>query len=408
VLELLPYIISGFALLVAVMPAFGFERGPLVVVLVALGSGQIHAAVAALALFLVFANRWRLSPGLTLATYGWAGALLAGIVVTTILAPESSRTFVELAQLVLYLLILMLMLSYLNSGERLLWFLQGGAVAAAIVGGMALALYVTGQVAPPSIFVGRGSNEGAEFLSLTGTVFAAVMFVRTRNPLYLLGAIFLIYLQNLATSRGSVAVSATAVLLALFFMFHNRLIRAGLVVAGLYVLVTNVPLLNGLYQSQLNFSGRERMALLNDGIWFWQQRPLLGWGWGSTTDLAERAPTTQLVYPHFHNSYVQLLVEAGVVGAAMLATFLYFGISRIVIAFSRIRQPGVTMLTASAFVAITISGLFDSMLYGADRAVQVVILMALSARAVALAAASPTADEEPAPEIRLLGTAATP
>jgi multisubunit Na+/H+ antiporter MnhC subunit len=49
------------------------------------------------------------------------------------------------------------------------------------------------------------------------------------------------------------------------------------------------------------------------------------------------------------------------------------------------------MLIVASGLAMAVSGMFDAMLYGADRAIQVVILMSLMQRAVRLAAAETAA-----------------
>lgn len=383
-LELLPLAISAIALVLAILALPGMAYPRLVACLLALGCGQIYIAFAAFGVFLVIDNRWRITRSAGVKAFLWGGALLAGIVLTTALSPATSRTYSELAQLALYIVLLLLMLSYIKTGEDLLRILQCAVTASLLVAVVAMITVFLGLQRPPFVFLARGSNEGAVFLSLMGVIPAAALFVRTRNPAYLAIAVFLCYVQFIATSRGSLIVSLIALLMAMFFLFHNRVFRGVLVVAGLYLMSSNLPYVSNIYRGQMNFSARERLALLEHGINLWSQRPILGWGWGSTTDLAERAPTTVLIYPHFHNTYVQLLVESGAVGILILATFLYFWISRSITAMRTIAEPAVSMLIVSVGAGLLISGFFDAMLYGADRTVQVIILLALVARTVAL------------------------
>lgn len=403
--ETFPLLISGLALFLALAAFPGLGSVRLTACLVALGSGQIYIAVLALLVYLVISNDWRLRLPVSLLAVLTAVVLLVGIATTTLIAPIGLRTYAELAQLALYLVFAVLLLNHFKSGLDIMQFLRCATVASVVVAAAALVSVAFGLQAPPSIFLGRGSNEGAVFLSLTGVVPAAALFVRSRNPLYVAAMLLMMYAENVATSRGALVASALTLLFAFFFVFRNWFIRALLIIAGLVVVAGSVPMLISVYQGNLNFSAKERLALAQYGYWLWEQRPVIGWGWGATTDLAMRAPTTALSYPHFHNTYVQLMVESGAVGIAIIAIYISASLRQIVVCALNIRQPAVTMLAASVFAALTISGFFDAMLYGADRALQVVILLCLSARATALAHAPVVA--APSPEKRLLQLAPT-
>jgi O-antigen ligase len=174
-------------------------------------------------------------------------------------------------------------------------------------------------------------------------------------------------------------------LCALVFVTRNMLVRAALVIAGAVILFMNISELMNIYQGQINFSARERMTLLQYGWDLWQQRFWTGWGWGSTNSLAAAAPTIQTGYPHFHDAYVQMLAELGVFGAAIIAGFFYYAVSRLVMLAKLVRQPQVTALIAIGTLAIATSSIFDAMLFGADRAIQIVILLAMMVRTSALA-----------------------
>ncbi|SFM48704.1 O-Antigen ligase [Ectothiorhodospira mobilis] len=49
------------------------------------------------------------------------------------------------------------------------------------------------------------------------------------------------------------------------------------------------------------------------GIQCWMERPMLGWGVGSAQPLLKQDPNLA-IHPHFHNTYIQILVETGLVG----------------------------------------------------------------------------------------------
>jgi len=77
-------------------------------------------------------------------------------------------------------------------------------------------------------------------------------------------------------------------------------------------------------ETQQELSGGVRVTIDRDCVHMWRERPLLGWGLG----------TFPVVYPKFrsfytsffvndaHNDYLQLLVETGILGAAIAVWFL--------------------------------------------------------------------------------------
>lgn len=384
-LDTISLAISVIALLAALPLVPGIARARLTIIVLALGCGQIYLSFAAYALFMVSESRWRLDTGISSLGFFVALMILVGIGVTTAVVPTTGRTYSELTQLGLYLLVALLTLNYLREGDDVQRLLSAGVLGSLGMVVLSLASIFIGLQSSPSIFFARGANEGSVFLSMIGAVPAAVLFVRSRNPFYAVCLLLFVYAQYVATARGSMIVTGVAGLGACFFLWRQHFVRAILVLIGIYIVMRYVPLLNATYQENLNFSARERLALVEYGFWLWEQRPITGWGWGSTTYLAQTASTTELVYPHFHNAYVQLLVESGVVGWAIIALFLFGTVRLSYIAMVRHRVPHLSALVVIGSLALVISGMFDAMLYGADRVIQVTIVMALMYRAVAIA-----------------------
>lgn len=383
-LDYLSWFIAGLALLLALMPLAGLERWRMASALLALGAGQIYLAVLSLLVLLLIDNQWRItfrqSAGALAAIFTLAG----GIVLLTVTQRTDLRTWSELAQLALYILLFFLFTSRLRDGRDLLTLLTACIAASLGVALLAFAAMAAGWVSAPAIFVDRGSNEASVFLALLGVVPCAVMLSRTRNLLYLAAAVPMVLAQYLATSRGSLAVSIIVLLVAAFLWTRSLLVRAATIIGGLAVLAYNVPQLLLLFDAQLNSSARERVALLEYGTGLAAERFWTGWGWGSTSRLASIAPNTAQTYPHFHNAYVQMIVELGVLGWIVLGAGLWLAVRWGMIAAVRLRQPGVTALVACSMIGIATACLFDAMLFGADRSVQLIVLLALCSRAVAL------------------------
>lgn len=382
--EVVSLALGILALLAAVLAVPGFALVRWSLIFAGLAGGQVYLAVFAFAFFLIVENRFRVRIALPAHVYVFLGLGFVAIVGLTFLSPVNFRTLSELTQLALYLFLFTLLTSFLQSGKDMLLVFKGatiGTVSAALLG---MGLSILGYSSGADIFIGRGANEGSTFMSLIGVVSSVVMFARTRNPAYLVAALFLTYMQYLATSRGSMAVSGVVILIGLFFQFRNPLLRAAMIAAGIVILFQSLPILRNLAEGQLNFSARERLALLEHGWHLFQDRFWTGYGWGSTDSLAPTAPTTRNSYPHFHNTYVQMIAEMGVYGCILLAAFVYFAISSAWTALVRIKQPAVSTLVFSGFLAIFIAANFDALLFGADRSVQVVILCSLISRAVAI------------------------
>jgi exopolysaccharide production protein ExoQ len=73
-----------------------------------------------------------------------------------------------------------------------------------------------------------------------------------------------------------------------------------------------------------NFTGRTNLWAW--AIWFFEQKPLIGWGYGGI--FAENAPGPSDIFydggytaPHFHSGYLQVLAETGAIGFAATIVF---------------------------------------------------------------------------------------
>lgn len=392
--EIISLILGGVALLAAVLAVPGFALARWSLVFAGLAGGQVYIAVVAFILLLVVENGFRARIVLPWHVYVFLGLGYLAIVGLTFFSHVNLRTFSELTQLALYLSLFTLLTSYLRTGSEILLVLKAatlGSVFAALLG---IGLSVLGYSSGADIFIGRGANEGSTFMSLIGVVSSIVMFSRTRNPMYIVVATFLTYMQYLATSRGSMAVSGVVILIGLYFQLRNPLLRAAMIFAGLFIVFRSAPVFQSLVEGQVNFSARERLALLEHGWQLSLERFWTGYGWGSTDSLAPTAPTTRNVYPHFHNTYVQMIAEMGLFGWILLGAFVFFAISSAWTALFRIKQPAVSTLVFSGFLAIFIAANFDALLFGADRSIQVVILCSLIARAIVVGKAQVSKPEQ--------------
>ena len=140
----------------------------------------------------------------------------------------------------------------------------------------------------------------------------------------------------LSGSRGGMlAIAVEGVVLAAFLIKRQTGPRVALALGAFLVIV--VGLLTWLGGGELTkrmasiqseakaeISGGTRLAIDRDGLRMFAQRPVLGWGLGT---FPEVYPQYRSFYTNFrvnaaHNDYVQLLVEMGALGFAVMLWFV--------------------------------------------------------------------------------------
>ncbi len=77
-------------------------------------------------------------------------------------------------------------------------------------------------------------------------------------------------------------------------------------------------------ESSTEISGGTRLAIVKDSWKMWRARPLFGWGLGNFPEVYPqyRSFYTNLFVNQAHNDYVQLMVEMGAIGFAIMLWFL--------------------------------------------------------------------------------------
>jgi len=77
-------------------------------------------------------------------------------------------------------------------------------------------------------------------------------------------------------------------------------------------------------ESSTEISGGTRLAIVRDSWKMWKTRPLMGWGLGNFPEVYPqyRSFYTNLFVNQAHNDYVQVIVEMGAVGFALMLWFL--------------------------------------------------------------------------------------
>lgn len=368
--------ISLAALFMAVLklPRLGQLRR--IAIVFALGAGQIHLAALAQVLFLFSENGYRLPRFASLHAILFAGISL--IVFVTLISPVSERMISELLQLFVYAVTLMLFAAYLRDPDRFYPLLSAMAIGASLVAIVAIFSNLSGITSPPHIYLGRGSNEGSFFLLAAGMIPAITLFLAKKRLIYIPLAAIIFVAMIMATSRASIILGILVILGGAFFLTGSRWLRfmiLSLIVCAAY---GSLELFPSFFQQEINYSALQRIALYDFGWSLWQARPLTGWGWGASSALVPKMEYTGQGYPHFHSTYIQFIVELGALGWFFISVWITGAFWMIFSGLlSRIDRAGAFYMVMSN-IALLGSGISESLLFGADRALQVVVVFALN------------------------------
>lgn len=372
--------ISLAALLLAILRISGLGGVRHVVVFFALGAGQIHIAALALVALLVAEYGYipprRVPRRPTIA----AAASVALVALVTLFSPMSGRTISELTQLFFYAGVFVLFAAYLRSTARIEWLLRAMVVAASLVAALGITGYLSGMAPAPHVLFGRGSNEGSLFLLLSGVIPAMTLFIATRHPGYLGLSLLMVSAQMLAMSRANIAISFLVIGVGGLFLVRSRSLRVLVLVATMAAVAGALPFLHVFYERILdNYSTLERISLYEAGWAFWLERLWVGWGWGASSALVPQNTLTDQSYPHFHSTYIQVIVELGLLGwlaiAVWVAGSLWLALSAVSFRYD---------LTAAYYIlavsmALLGASLTQALLFGGDRTMQVMLALALIA-----------------------------
>lgn len=335
----------------------------------ALGAGNIHIAVIALSVLLFVNNGYR-PPFRSLKSAEIIILLMVALIASiTLFSPVTARTVAKLLHLGLFIFILFQLLQELASAERIRFYLRSMTYAATAVAALGVGLSVVGITESPHIYLGRGSNEGSAFVTFMGLIPAMTLLLWDRRPHYLLLTGVMVLANVLAGSRANTALSAVMFAGAFYFMFNSRAIKVGMLAAAIGIIYQSRDVIGFQLDRQMNYSTLERIELTRYGWELWKQRPLTGWGWGSTSNLVPQASLVTGEYPHFHNTWVQILVEVGAVGWLMISLLAAFALRCLWVSMVTLRSPVVSAYVCFAVISIVWTGFFEALTFGADRIV---------------------------------------
>lgn len=119
-----------------------------------------------------------------------------------------------------------------------------------------------------------------------------------------------------------------------------------------------------------------RAHMLIYGVEKWRERIWLGWGQGSTRTILDQDVGLGK-WPHFHNSYIQILVELGLVGFMLYATALALMLSGLWRSLRSGNMPlDVFIFLTTAWVMVLVWSLFDTRMVHVDERFLLLMLSA--------------------------------
>ncbi len=171
--------------------------------------------------------------------------------------------------------------------------------------------------------------------------FALVLAMARFQPLplrvlYSFAAVIMSSTIFLAQSRGGILALAVEVGVLAILSAGGRRTHQQVLSVGVFCLFVILCLLlvrpNGLWHrfAQLRYQEDfvhepNRLTMVKDSLKMVSQRPLLGWGFGTFPDVypSFRSFYTDLTINAAHNDFVELAVETGLIGLALVLVFIY-------------------------------------------------------------------------------------
>lgn len=153
-----------------------------------------------------------------------------------------------------------------------------------------------------------------------------------KKKVYILPCLLGILILSTTQSRTGILLCAAGILVLIFSLFKDKkkffLLLFGVGLLGTAVLAQSsylqeifwrvgkmLKFLADTSNSQIDYSAYVRLGLIKDGIHMFLDRPVMGWGIASGYALLGGGYGM-----YFHNNYIQLLVESGIMGV-----LLYYG-----------------------------------------------------------------------------------
>ncbi|MBQ3834522.1 MAG: O-antigen ligase family protein [Elusimicrobia bacterium] len=197
---------------------------------------------------------------------------------------------------------------------------------------------------------------------------AMFLFWQNNKNKYLIlaGIIFYLFALLLSGTRACfISVFCTFVVMLTFYMFKKKeFFKTGLFIFLIFVLSLTVYNFSPFLQQRIkntSITKEEslifRIDMYKHGLNLLKEPKLIGYGPSNATKQEGNVHNL----PHFHNMYLQIILDFGVIGFILFLTILFFIFKRLIVLYMQTQSVYYLMLIFAWF-AILISEMFDCML----------------------------------------------
>ncbi len=187
-------------------------------------------------------------------------------------------------------------------------------------------------------------------------------------------------------SRGPYLAIAAVFVVLLFYGGKRAIALLGVGVGGVAVVAA---VASGVFKRLLTlFNGNDISVNTRSQIWkacfeMLDGHLLFGYGTGVNNVREQLHETYGIMQPHAHNIFLQITLENGIIGLAiLLGAFVAFGISMIKLAHCGKKERGVAVTLTACMVAFCACGMTDHLLYGLKPVCYMMMLFGMGSAAV--------------------------
>ncbi len=187
-------------------------------------------------------------------------------------------------------------------------------------------------------------------------------------------------------SRGPYLAIAAVFFVLLFYGGKRALALLGVGAGGVAVVAA---VASGVFKRLLTlFSSDDISVNTRSQIWkacfeMLDGHLLFGYGTGVNNVREQLHETYGIMQPHAHNIFLQITLENGIIGLAiLLGAFVAFGISMIKLAHCGKKERGVAVTLTACLVAFCACGMTDHLLYGLKPVCYMMMLFGMGSAAV--------------------------
>jgi len=187
-----------------------------------------------------------------------------------------------------------------------------------------------------------------------------------KNLIFLIIALYFIYGLLLSGTRNCyISLFITFLFMLIFYIYKNKKFIKGLcILTGLILCFSAAYLFSSNVKKRINKTNintdkslTTRIDMYKFGLQLIKEKPIFG----HTPKTAINKQVDFKMLPHFHNIYIEIWVNLGIVGLILFLIIIYNIFRRLIIAYIQTKSP-LPLMLIFAWIAIMISECFDCFL----------------------------------------------